>query len=75
MHWPWNNWSGTWKGHFPRGDQGVPTIMLEVVASQDLWIWHTFFLVLQDLTMTSRYSTSLHFLMTYWKGNHQIFDL
>ncbi|XP_020208695.2 uncharacterized protein LOC109793646, partial [Cajanus cajan] len=26
-----------------RGDHGKPTIMLEVVASQDLWIWHAFF--------------------------------
>ena len=26
-----------------RGDHGVPTIMLEAVASQDLWIWHAFF--------------------------------
>jgi hypothetical protein len=31
------------KGQFTRGDQKVPTIILEVVASHDLWIWHAFF--------------------------------
>ncbi|XP_057419272.1 uncharacterized protein LOC130713523 [Lotus japonicus] len=30
-------------GQFTRGDHGKPTIMLEAVASQDLWIWHAFF--------------------------------
>ena len=25
------------------GYRGVPTIVLEVVASSDLWIWHAFF--------------------------------
>nr|XP_043616130.1 uncharacterized protein LOC122588051 [Erigeron canadensis] len=32
-----------WQGQFTRGDKGVPTIMLEAVASYDLWIWHAFF--------------------------------
>jgi hypothetical protein len=32
-----------WKGQFCRGDHGKPTIMLEAVASYDLWIWHAFF--------------------------------
>ncbi|RDX97192.1 hypothetical protein CR513_20067, partial [Mucuna pruriens] len=26
-----------------RGDHAKPMIMFEVVASQELWIWHTFF--------------------------------
>nr|GFD09438.1 protein ALP1-like [Tanacetum cinerariifolium] len=26
-----------------RGDKKYPTIMLEAVASQDLWIWHAFY--------------------------------
>ncbi|CAN1285108.1 hypothetical protein LINPERPRIM_LOCUS18879 [Linum perenne] len=43
MHWPWKNCPVAWKGQFTRGDQGVPTIMLKAVASQDLWIWHAFF--------------------------------
>nr|GEY09723.1 hypothetical protein [Tanacetum cinerariifolium] len=28
---------------YDRGDKKHPTIMLEAVASQDLWIWHTFY--------------------------------
>ncbi|CAK8532688.1 unnamed protein product [Lathyrus sativus] len=30
-------------GQYVRGDHGKPTVMLEAVASQDLWIWHAFF--------------------------------
>jgi hypothetical protein len=43
MHWEWQNCPVAWKGQFTRGDYGVPTIMLEVIASADLWIWHVFF--------------------------------
>jgi len=43
MHWEWQNCPVAWKGQFTRGDYGVPTIMLEVVASADLWIWYAFF--------------------------------
>ncbi|XP_062103274.1 uncharacterized protein LOC133814310 [Humulus lupulus] len=43
MHWEWKNCPVAWKVQFTRGDHGRPTIMLEVVASQDLWIWHAFF--------------------------------
>ncbi|XP_057793245.1 uncharacterized protein LOC131009855 [Salvia miltiorrhiza] len=32
-----------WQDAYTRGDQGEPTIILEAVASQDLWIWHAFF--------------------------------
>jgi hypothetical protein len=43
MHWAWRNCPTAWKGQFTRGDHGYPTIMLEAVASHDLWIWHAFF--------------------------------
>ncbi|XP_052625403.1 uncharacterized protein LOC111918667 isoform X1 [Lactuca sativa] len=43
MHWPWENCPVAWQGQYTRGDQGCPTIMLEAVASQDLWIWHAYF--------------------------------
>ncbi|XP_058783699.1 uncharacterized protein LOC131658422 [Vicia villosa] len=43
MHWEWKNCPIAWKGQFCRGDHGKPTIKLEAVASQDLWIWHAFF--------------------------------
>ncbi|XP_012851118.1 PREDICTED: uncharacterized protein LOC105970840 [Erythranthe guttata] len=42
MHWMWKNcptaWHGMYSGHFR-----TPTIILEAVASQHLWIWHAFF--------------------------------
>jgi hypothetical protein len=28
---------------YTRGDHGMPTIILEAVASSDRWIWHAFF--------------------------------
>ena len=43
MHWTWKNCPAAWKGQFERGDHGVPTVILEAVASYDLWIWHSFF--------------------------------
>lgn len=42
MHWEWKNFSTVWKGQYARGS-GKPTIVLEAVASHDLWIWHAFF--------------------------------
>ena len=42
MHWEWKNCPTAWKGQYTRGS-GKPTIVLEVVASQDLWIWLAFF--------------------------------
>ena len=38
MHWRWERCPVAWRGQFTRGDYGVPTIILEAVASQDLWI-------------------------------------
>ncbi|XP_071687238.1 protein ALP1-like [Rutidosis leptorrhynchoides] len=43
MHWEWKNCPVAWQGQYTRGDQKGPSIMLEAVASQDLWIWHGFF--------------------------------
>ncbi|XP_042466026.1 uncharacterized protein LOC122048537 [Zingiber officinale] len=42
IHWKWKNCPVAWKGQFTRG-HGSPTIVLEAVASHDLWIWHAFF--------------------------------
>ncbi|XP_018466154.2 uncharacterized protein LOC108837624 [Raphanus sativus] len=42
MHWEWKNCPGAWKGQYSRGSD-KPTIVLEAVASYDLWIWHAFF--------------------------------
>ena len=42
MHWAWKNcpaaYHGMYTGHVHR-----PTIVIEAVASYDLWIWHDFF--------------------------------
>ncbi|XP_071688393.1 uncharacterized protein [Rutidosis leptorrhynchoides] len=43
MYWAWKNCPVGWKGQYTRGDHGHPTIMLEAVASYDMWIWHSFF--------------------------------
>ncbi|GJZ12644.1 ALP1-like protein [Tanacetum coccineum] len=43
MHWEWKNCPVAWQRQYGRRDKKYPTIMLEVVASQDLWIWHAFF--------------------------------
>ncbi|XP_074269509.1 protein ANTAGONIST OF LIKE HETEROCHROMATIN PROTEIN 1-like [Silene latifolia] len=57
MHWAWKNCPTGWKGQYTRGDHGYPTVMLEAVASVDLWIWHTYFGVAgsnNDLNVLSR---------------------
>nr|KAJ0214106.1 hypothetical protein LSAT_V11C400226340 [Lactuca sativa] len=35
----WEKCPTAWRGQFTRGDIGEPTIILEAVASQYLWIW------------------------------------
>ncbi|XP_009148795.2 uncharacterized protein LOC103872211 [Brassica rapa] len=42
MHWEWKNCPTAWRGQYTRGS-AKPTIVLEAVASHDLWIWHAFF--------------------------------
>ncbi|XP_028065079.1 uncharacterized protein LOC114268157 [Camellia sinensis] len=42
MHWKWKNCPTAWKGMYS-GHIHEPTIILEAVASYDLWIWHAFF--------------------------------
>ncbi|XP_023736868.2 protein ALP1-like [Lactuca sativa] len=43
LHWAWENCPTAYHGQFTRGDHGHPTVVLEAVASQDMWIWHAFF--------------------------------
>ncbi|XP_030970118.1 uncharacterized protein LOC115990423 [Quercus lobata] len=42
MHWKWKNCPSTWKCQYC-GHIREPTIILEAIASYDLWIWHAFF--------------------------------
>ncbi|KAL1546107.1 hypothetical protein AAHA92_22755 [Salvia divinorum] len=44
MHWQWKNCPTAWRGQYTSGYKGThPTIILEVVADQRLWIWHAYF--------------------------------
>jgi hypothetical protein len=51
MHWRWKNCPKALHG-FYCGKSRDPIIVLEAIASQDLWIWHCF-LDCHDLSMTS----------------------
>ena len=42
MHWERKNHPSSWQGQY-RGHVKACTVLLEVVASQDFWIWHSFF--------------------------------
>ncbi|CAH9074501.1 unnamed protein product [Cuscuta epithymum] len=43
MHWHWKNCPTAWHGTHTNGFKRVPTLILEIVASKNLWIWHAFF--------------------------------
>jgi hypothetical protein len=51
MHWEWRNCPTSWRGQFC-GRNGRPSMILEAVATYDLWIWHAFF-ACQGQTTTS----------------------
>ncbi|GAA0175444.1 hypothetical protein LIER_28614 [Lithospermum erythrorhizon] len=38
MHWQWKNCPKAWKRQFTSGQKGTTTVILEAVASYDLWI-------------------------------------
>ncbi|XP_023731090.1 uncharacterized protein LOC111878830 [Lactuca sativa] len=42
-HWKLRNCPVAWKGQYSRRHHGTPSLVLEAVASQDLWIWHAFY--------------------------------
>ena len=42
MHWEWKNCPVAFAGAF-QGKSGKKTVILEAVASHDLWIWHANF--------------------------------
>ena len=56
MHWKWKNCPSAWKGMYT-GHCHDSTIILEAVASQELWIWHAFFRMpgsLNDINVLER---------------------
>lgn len=73
MHWRWENCPVAWKGQYIQGDYKVPTIMLEAVASKDIWIWHAFFGATgsnNDIT----FWTSHHCSHSSYKAEHLLFS-
>ena len=42
MHWRWRNCPIALHLQYTSGKEGGATVILEAVASQDLWIWHSF---------------------------------
>ncbi|XP_021858795.2 uncharacterized protein [Spinacia oleracea] len=44
MHWEWKNCPTAWRGQY-QGRSGKASLILEAVADQDLWIWHSFFCI------------------------------
>ena len=43
MLWEWKNCPVAWQDQYRRGDYRKPIVILEIVASQDLWIWHVYY--------------------------------
>lgn len=52
MHWKWKNFPTTWHGQYT-GKSRDPTIILEAMALEDLWIWHCFFGLMGSLNDTN----------------------
>jgi hypothetical protein len=44
MHWAWKNCPIAYQGQY-MGKEKQPTLILEAVASYDLWIWNSFFVL------------------------------
>nr|XP_043625761.1 uncharacterized protein LOC122597201 [Erigeron canadensis] len=43
MHWPWEMCPVAWRCTYTSGHVGRPPLILQAVASNDLWIWNAYF--------------------------------
>nr|XP_043616183.1 protein ALP1-like [Erigeron canadensis] len=43
MDWPWELCPAAWQGTYTSGHVGRPSLILQAVASNDLWIWNAYF--------------------------------
>nr|XP_043633317.1 uncharacterized protein LOC122604494 [Erigeron canadensis] len=43
MHWSWEMCPAAWRGTYTSGHVGRPSLILQAVASNDLWIWNAYF--------------------------------
>jgi hypothetical protein len=69
MHWQWKNCPKGLRGMY-QGHTKEATIILEAVASHDLWIWHAFF-GMPGLTTTSTCFNDLRCSGGFAMGNHR----
>jgi hypothetical protein len=56
IHWRWDKCTTTWRGAYSWHKDGS-TMILDVVALQDVWIWHASFRLpdsLKDINVLSR---------------------
>ena len=45
MHWEWKNCPKAWEEQYTREYKGTTTVILEAVATHDLWLWHAFWML------------------------------
>ncbi|CAH1448499.1 unnamed protein product [Lactuca virosa] len=67
LQWAWGCCPNAHKGQYTRGDHGYPAVILEAVASHDLW---THYLALLAPSMTLMFLTCLSYLTTCITGLH-----
>ena len=61
--WDWGNCPQAWRGMYTRGHHGTPSLILEAISFQYLWIWLAF-LGLLTTTTISMYSINPQYLVT-----------
>ncbi|XP_057771009.1 uncharacterized protein LOC130990792 [Salvia miltiorrhiza] len=73
MHWEWKNCPNAWAGQYI-GRSGKPTIILEAVASYDLWIWHAYTSTSCSLNTKSLFEKMLSEHLEFYKLDLHFYD-